>query len=248
MDQRAHTRIQVPLAVELTHPALGSLRTVARDISEGGMYVALADHGLQAGAKLKVKVLNVLDTDTQPTPTVDMKVARMTEDGIGLECTNKTAEHLLSSIARVRAELQIGRDYFQVYQSVAIVDDARGILLLQKNGKWVLPGHYLVVGEESVSAVVQYCQQNLGLSFLDPPEPVACDSAGADVAEAATFRVTFSVKPDGTNVHLSEEIDAKDHRWVKKSRVLREITFAADSQRDIAIRVLEERDKTPSAS
>ena len=34
MEQREHLRIQIPLLVELTHPAVGSIQCTARDVSE----------------------------------------------------------------------------------------------------------------------------------------------------------------------------------------------------------------------
>src|SRR3954452_14800998 len=38
-DQRGSPRIQLPFEVELSHPSLGRIRTVARDISETGIFV-----------------------------------------------------------------------------------------------------------------------------------------------------------------------------------------------------------------
>jgi len=106
MEHREHIRIQIPLGVEVSHPAIGTIQTTARDISEGGVFVNLVEQKIKVGAKLKVKILNLLDTDTQHTPAVDMQVARVTESGLGLTFTNKTAEHLWQSVERLREELR----------------------------------------------------------------------------------------------------------------------------------------------
>ena len=41
MDRREHPRIQIPLLVELSHPSIGRQNCVARDISEGGVFVQI---------------------------------------------------------------------------------------------------------------------------------------------------------------------------------------------------------------
>ena len=56
MEQRQHLRIQIPLGVEITHPAIGTQTTTARDISEGGVFVRLATNSIAVGAKVKIKV------------------------------------------------------------------------------------------------------------------------------------------------------------------------------------------------
>jgi hypothetical protein len=241
MEQREHARIQIPLVVELSHPSVGKLRTTARDISEGGVFVALPDASIRPGAKLKVQLLNLFDIDNQPTPTVDMEVKRVTDEGVGLAFLNRTGEHLWASAERMRDELQIGRDYFQVLQSIVVTHTTRGILLLQHNGKWVLPGHYLMVGEQSVNALRAFVDEQLGLSLTTRPRPVATDSA-PDVAvpQAATLSVIFSSSVDEHGVTLAVDSRYAEPRWVSKRKDIQETTFASEFQRSVAGAILSE--------
>lgn len=73
----------------------------------------------------------MLPTDTQPTPTVELEVRRTTPEGLGLAFVSKSAQHLWHTAQRSRSELAIGRDYFQLHQSIAINNDAKGLLLVQ---------------------------------------------------------------------------------------------------------------------
>lgn len=235
MEQREHIRIQIPLGVEISHPAIGTIQTTARDISEGGVFVNLVEQKIKVGAKLKVKVLNLLDTDTQHTPAVDMQVARVTETGLGLSFTNKTAEHLWQSVERLREELQVGRDYFQVHQAAVLYNRPMGILLVQQDGKWLLPGHYLVVGEIGEQALRNYLLSALGLNVQSALTPLIADSAAdISVLEAATFRVIYTAQVDDTELTMQEDTAIRDSRWVYKPRDLKELTFASEIQREAA--------------
>ena len=53
-DDRDSARVQLPFEVELSHPSLGKIRSVARDISQSGIFVRLNPTGLRPGAKIKV--------------------------------------------------------------------------------------------------------------------------------------------------------------------------------------------------
>ncbi len=239
MEQREHLRIQIPLLVELTHPAVGSVQSTARDVSAGGVFVALADTQIRVGAKVKLRLMTVLPTDTQPTPTVDMKVERVTEEGLGLSFINRTAEHLWGSVKHLREELAIGRDYFQLHQSAAVTHETKGLLLVQQNGKWLLPGHYLMVGENNVSALRHYLETQLGVQLEQRPQAHSADSAPEiSVVEAATYSVVFTAPTASSDVQLPSDSEYKDWRWVGKVRDLREITFASDAQRQAAESVL----------
>ena len=107
-DERGSPRIQLPFEVELTHPSLGKIRSVARDISETGIFVRLSPTGLRAGAKLKVTVLDAALVESNPTPTIEMEVVRVTEEGLGLKFTNRTSQHLWKSVDRLRQDLPWG--------------------------------------------------------------------------------------------------------------------------------------------
>ncbi len=121
-DDRESARVQLPFEVELSHPSLGKIRSVARDISQSGIFVRLNPTGLRPGAKIKVTVVNAALVESNPTPTIEMEVARVTEEGLGLKFTNRTSQHLWQSVDRLRQDLRLGQDYFQVFQGVAIVN------------------------------------------------------------------------------------------------------------------------------
>ena len=247
MDQREHLRIQIPLGVEISHPALGTVKSTARDISQGGVFIRLKDARMKVGAKLKVRIDNLLDTDTQHTPTVEMEVKRVTDDGLGLAFINHTAQHLWTSVQRLRDELQVGRDYFQVHQSAVVHCLAKGILLVEQDGKWLLPGHYLIVGEMNEIALRQYLKNHYGLECNEPASPIIADSApDISVLEAATFRIIYKLKVGSDVVTLSENSPARNFRWVSKPRDLKEVTFAAEIQREAAEQVLSTLELVPS--
>lgn len=241
MEQREHPRIQIPLLVELSHPTIGSVQTTARDISEGGLFVHLANPQIKVGGKLKLRLMTVLPTDTQPTPTVEMQVKRVTDDGLGLAFTNRTAEHLWSSVQRLREELEVGRDYFQVHQAIAITHQSKGLLLVQQNGKWIFPGHYLLVGENAVKKLRAFIEETLGLTLSEKLQAYATDSSpDISISAAATYSVIFSTRTESSTIKLAGDSAYKDWRWAGKARDLREITFASDLQRGEAEQILKQ--------
>ncbi|MEM7100349.1 MAG: PilZ domain-containing protein [Pseudomonadota bacterium] len=244
MDQRQHIRVQVPMAVEISHPAIGTQTTTARDVSEGGVFVRLSTTSINVGAKIKIRVLNLLDTDTQHTPSVDMEVRRTTDEGLGLAFLNKTGRHLWSSVQRLRDELEIGRDYFQVHQSIVLHNEQAGVLLVQQDGKWLLPGHYLTVGQIGEAALLQFCKTALGVNPIGSPTPIVTDSAAdISVLEAATFRIIYALEVKDTKVNLKEGGTYREVKWTRRPRDLNEITFAAELQRDAADLVLSQHSK-----
>ena len=227
------------MGVEISHPAIGTQTTTARDISEGGVFVRLTTNSITVGAKVKVRVLNLLDTDTQHTPSVDMEVRRTTDEGLGLAFLNNTGRHLWSSVERLRDELEIGRDYFQVHQSIVLHTEDAGVLLVQKDGKWLLPGHYLTVGQISEVALLRYCEQTLGVVPIGNPLPIIADSAAdISVLEAATFRIIYALEVKSATTSLSDTSSYRDIKWTRRQRDLNEITFASELQRDAADFVL----------
>jgi hypothetical protein len=232
MEQREYPRIQIPLLVELTHPAIGTIQTTARDISEGGIFVRMPDSPIKVGGKLKLRLMTILPTDTQATPTVEMQVKRATDEGLGLAFTTKTAEHLWGSVQRLRNELEIGRDYFQVHQSIAAIHPDRGLLLVQQNGKWLLPGCYLLVGDNPTKAITHFAKSILGVALSGKLRTHAADGfEDISVAEAATYSVIFTSMVEATEISLAEGCGYKDWRWLAKARDLPEITFASAWQR-----------------
>ncbi len=232
IEQRDHPRVQIPLIVTVTHPTLGDVATATRDISESGLFIRLDQPTLSVGAKLKVKIEPITAVDTQPIPTVDVEVTRVTEDGIGVMFVNNTARHLWQSVQRLRDVLHVGRDYFQIYVSVMATDRARGILLVQQHGKWLFPGRYLIVGEGIENTVADITKTQIGMTTAGIPLPVATEAPQNPlVAEAATFSVVYSANVDVTVDHVRLSDDFKHHRWIDKLRDLDEITFATEAHR-----------------
>ncbi len=142
MEKREHPRIQIPLLVELIHPAIGTVQTTAKDISEGGLFVYLANPKIREGGKLKLRVLTTFPTDTQSKPTIEMQVKRVTEEGLGLAFINKTAQHLWSSVQQPRQELAIGRDYFQVHLSLAVLNEKKAFCSFRKTANGCYPADF----------------------------------------------------------------------------------------------------------
>ena len=232
MEKRQHPRIQIPLLVELSHPALGNVQTKARDVSEGGIFVYLDEPPVKVGSKLKLRLLTVLPTDTQPTPTVEVEVKRVTDEGLGLAFANRTGEHLWKSVERLRDELEIGRDYFQVHQSLALTHADKGVLVLQQNGKWLFPGYFLMVGENAMESARTFVHTELGLTLQSAPIPTSVDSvADVAVSEAAVYSVILTAAVASHAISLPENSAYKDWRWLNKPRELSDITFAVELQR-----------------
>lgn len=227
MEQRQHPRIRVPMAVELTHPSIGTIHTSLRDISPGGVFVYLPRPSLNQGARVKLKATTLVAADPQPTPTVDMQVVRVTDDGLGLVFANKTAEHLWHSVQHWRDELTIGEDYFQVHQSALLYQEQRGVLIVQRHGRWLLPGHFLSVGLNAVDALRSSLLDNLGISLTSEPQ---CIYAGHHLApgvpEAATYITIFADTLANTALDLPKGSQYTNSAWIISQRELTETTFA----------------------
>ena len=164
-----------------------------------------------------------------------MQVKRVTDDGVGLAFLNRSGEHLWSSVKRLRSELHIGRDYFQVLQSIAITHETRGVLLIQRNGKWLLPGNYLQVGEQSIDALAAYVGDALGITLNEPPRAIATDNAPTiAVPEAATLSLIYTAMVVDFDIRLPADSPYSETRWIVKPNDLQATTFASDFQREVA--------------
>ncbi len=241
MEQRKHPRVQLPLLVELKHPALPHNRHIARDISDGGVFVHMQPPAtVRVGAKMRLTLLDPISVDNQPSPTVDVKVVRIAEDGLGMAFVNKTSQHLWESVERLREELAVGRDYFQVHQSALVLSKANELLIVQQNGRWGFPGHYLMVGENWRQALADALHQQLGLPAADVQRPFAGDSsATAEIPEAAVYRIFIIVDSDTADITLPTHSPYSNFRWVDRRRDLEEATFGNDDLRQLAMQVLD---------
>jgi len=241
MEKREHPRIQIPLVVELNHPSLGVVEVTGRDISAGGVFVDLPNPQLRVGAKLKVRIKKVQTVDIQSTPMVDMQVARTADDGLGLAFVNRSAEHLWRSVERLRQELQIGSDYFQVYLSVVLCHAQRGVLVAQRHGKWVFPGEYMSVGDIAEHLLEQFVTQQLGLAEIQDLRTIEVDSGiGIPIPEAATVCVVYRAETDDMRIRPAKGSMFSEVRWLNTLRDVEDITFASEGDRTIASRILRE--------
>lgn len=234
-DDRASARIQLPFEVEVSHPSLGKIRSVARDISEGGIFVRLSPTGLRVSAKVKVTVLNAALVESSATPTIDMEVARVTEEGLGLKFANRTSQHLWNTVDRLRQDLRLGQDYFQVFQGAAIVNHQGKLLVVQRHGKWLFPGDYLTVGLEWQTALIDFLTADLGLDDLVLEDTLGIDSApGTMASENATFSAFHRFSSRSERVRLRDDSRYRHAKWISRAFSLEELTFAHPLLRDLA--------------
>ena len=239
MEQRRYPRIQLPLLVELKHPTLGTHRCIARDISEGGVFVYTDKPQVKPGAKVRITLQNTLNVETQPTPTVEMSVTRVEDDGLGLEFVNVTGRHLWQSVERVRTELAIGRDYFQVHVNVIASHAGSAILLAQQHGKWLFPATFLEVGKDWQGTVREFLRRDFGITVTGLGGVVDVSSASRpEVPEAAVLDLFVEVQTSGDTPELPDGSRYRSARWVDRRRDVEDSTFASEQQRQLADAVL----------
>jgi hypothetical protein len=240
MEQREHPRIHLPFEVEVEHPSLGTIRSIARDISESGLFVAASGTGIRVGSKVKVTVLASALAEGTPTPTIGMEVARLDDDGFGLKFNNRTSRHLWESVVRERDELVIGEDYFQVFQAAVVVNPQRKLLVVQQNGKWLFPGAYLRVGERWRETLEAFLEEDLDLTDVRFRETLEVDS-GADVVapERAMLSLFHRYSSDGMRTRLAPAARYSKAKWIGRTMGIDELTFSHPLLRTIAQRALE---------
>jgi hypothetical protein len=224
---REASRVQLPFEVELKHPTLGTVRSVVRDISESGLFVGLQGSTLKPGARVRVTVLNVALTEGSATPTIEMEVVRTAPDGMGLKFINHAARHLWHSVRRLREELDLGRDYFQVFQAALVTSPQRKLLLLQQSGRWLFPGQHLVVGQEWRTALTAFLESELAIESATFVETLEVDSSPDVMApENATLSLFHHFKTASTRVRLREGSRFRHPRWVSRVLEVDELSFS----------------------
>lgn len=239
MEQRQHPRVSVPLVVEISHATLGKRETTARDISDGGVFVYLTDHTLKVGAAIKIKLQATLVNDSQNGPTVDAVVARVEDDGVALSFKNKTAHHLWSSVERLRTELAIGRDYFQVYQALVCRHLDKGILLTQQHGKWGFPGLFLQVDTPPAESRRDYLNRELSITAYSQEAPIAVESFhNPYLPEASTLCIMHGLTLSQPGAQLSPDSASKDLKWAVRPKDVNDLTVSHEWVRDIALKEL----------
>lgn len=243
MDTREHARIQLPFEVEVTHPSAGLQRSIARDISESGMYVAMATDGLRVGSKVKLRVIVSTLTEGSPTPTVEMEVVRLDAEGVGLKFSNRTSHHLWQSVVRQREELAVGRDYFQVFQAAVIVNPQRKLLVVQEHGRWLFPGCYLMVGEAWLEVLKNALRESLGLDDVRFRDTLEVDS-GTDIvaAERAMLSLFHRFSCDVSRAKPAPGGRYTKVKWIGRTTGLEDLTFSHPLLRGVAQRALDRAD------
>ena len=240
MERREHPRIQLPLLVELSHPSIGRLRCVARDISAGGVFVQLDVQSdapsIRPGANVRLTLQNPNTIDTQPTPTVDMEVRRVEDSGFGLSFKNRTSRHLWESVERLRDELAVGRDYFQLHVAALIMRETGRLLVVQQNGKWTFPGTYLVVGDSWRDALSRHLEERFSLSVDAGDLKVLTieTESSESMPEAAVAKVFAITRADAADFSFSRGERYRDSRWLQNPRMIDELTFADELTREQA--------------
>ena len=237
MERREHPRIQLPLLVELSHPSIGRKHCVARDISEGGVFVQIDVQAeapsIQVGAVVRLTLQNPNTIDTQPTPTVEMEVRRVEDSGIGLSFKNRTSRHLWESVERLRDELAVGRDYFQLHVAALILKETGRLLVVQQNGKWTFPGTYLVVGDSWRGALSRLLEERFSLSVdANELEVLTIETESSEnVPEAAVAKVFALARANSGEFSFKPGDRYKDSRWLQNPRMIDELTFADELTR-----------------
>lgn len=82
-DRREHLRTALSAKVKVTHEEFGTLLFSTRDISDGGIFIVMADEPFAPGIGDRVQVQ--VQGLPVPAPILDMVVVRKTNDGFGLQ-------------------------------------------------------------------------------------------------------------------------------------------------------------------
>jgi ADP-ribose pyrophosphatase YjhB (NUDIX family) len=168
-----------------------------------------------------------------------MEVVRVEADGLGLAFTSGTGRHLWQSVERLRTELAIGRDYFQVHVNALVVAPGHGLLLVRQHGPWALPGMFLVVGENWQRYLQAFLERELKVEIREVGDVVGMRSAGSvEVPEAATLNLFVEVRAAGGACDPPPEGRYRAARWVARQHELGSVTLASEEVREIAATAL----------
>jgi hypothetical protein len=236
---RAQGRIQLPFEVELSHPSIGRIRSVVRDVSEGGLFVRCQAPALREGAKVKLTVLHSTLIEHIQSPTLEMQVLRIDAEGTALKFANRVAAHLWQSVRRLRDELSLGRDYFQVFQAALVTNRLGRLLLLQQNGRWLFPGCFLVVGQDWQAALAEHLSTSLEIDDAQFASTLGMDSApDVSAPENATLSLFHHYCTDSTRARIDGDSRYRHAKWVGRRMELDELTFSNERLRKLARQVL----------
>ncbi len=248
MEQRQNPRVRVPTVVEVFHISFGRVTTTIRDASESGMFVVMEHPALALGAKVKIRHTRVSSVDHHATPQVEAVVRRVEDNGFGVEFVSVAGAHLWSCVQRQREELQIGQDYFQVHQSVAVQDEQGRVLVVQQQGMWGLPGHFLRVGDDAAEATSVYFQQAFGLKLDIGVVLDQTTEHNAQAAEAAVFRSVFHARAMHQKATLLPGLGYRSMNWLSADRSSDDLTFASTFDQNIVRELLQDTAKAGASA
>jgi hypothetical protein len=164
-----------------------------------------------------------------------MEVKRVEEDGLALAFVNVTGRHLWQSVDRLRSELAIGQDFFQVHLNVLVTNPYNAILLAQQHGKWTFPATYLEVGQSWQGAVETFLAAELSVKVTGFGQVVAMNSVGyPELPEAAVLDLFVEAQAADHTCKLAKGSRYRSARWTDRRRDVEEGTFASDRIRELA--------------
>lgn len=242
MEQRQQPRISVPIEVDLNHASFGTVQTVTKDVSVSGIF-ARVPAGVEAanvpiGSTMRVTMRNLPMIEPGPTPTVMMRVTRADSDGLALEFANRSNEHLWNSVNRVRRELAVGRDLFQIHQSALVVSDAGQLLVVNDAGRWLFPGAYLETDAHAVETMDAFLRQELGVREPRMVSPLQTLSMRRPASEATVFSIFYRYSASHHELTVAADSHYRDARWVSRRMEIEELTFSDEGLRPLAYRAL----------
>ncbi|PCH64111.1 MAG: hypothetical protein COC19_00120 [SAR86 cluster bacterium] len=147
---RRQRRMKVPLRIELSHPAIGTLQVEANDMSEDGLFLLLDESfQLKLGELVTVRTLGLGSNESEIGPEVIMRVQRCNDSGMGLtivQSGEQQGEHNLPPHA--------------LRQSLVLIASQKRFLLKKHTNGWALPSYQLNPGENWQTAL-QHSQNSL---------------------------------------------------------------------------------------
>lgn len=228
------------MLADFHHPALPVTRALIENVSASGAFLRIDASRVSVGSNAKVQLLNTSAVEQEPTPTVAMKVTRVTDDGLGLAFANASARHLWESAERRRRALTIGEDYFQVHINLVVMAGSR-MLLLMNRGRWALPNFFLRVGQDWRAVAQTHLAEQLSLDAPLLADVVTVENLQVpEVPETATLSVYQRVNVDSTQIEISRESEYSEHRWIQQVRKLRELTIASEDTHKLLEQLLED--------
>lgn len=218
-ELRQFKRHQVPLEVEYSHPATGTLRARARDMSDGGLFLMVDESfQLEVGTEIIVRSLGLGADGDERGPDIAMKVVRRNRQGMGLEIA-KGQDSQKSPTADSPSEDQITTSR-PLLQRLLILDDRDRVLLWHRGDHWHLPCRELQANEgweEGINACIAELKRAgamaPGSALHTSPQ---CIPASCDGSSCIEFLVPCRYPEPETSC-------ADDHsgtiRWVEAGRL-----------------------------